>query len=123
MMRRRDFITTAIVATAATPAIASEASNSPDPLPQLWEEFQAAHTEHCEASYLPENGNFDTPVMIEIETRKDKLEELLSNTAPQTRQGAAAKLKFIERELGEGIMWGEHLKMLADVIKFLEASA
>lgn len=123
MMRRRDFMMTAIAASAATPALANGALNSPDLLPQWWEEFQAAHIEHCEASYLPGNGNFDTPAMIEIETRKDKLEGLLCDTAPQTRQGAVAKLKFIERELAEGIMWDQHPRMLADVIKFLEAHA
>lgn len=126
-MDRRSFITAAssaaaITATGATAAPALRFPGEGDPLVGYWDAYQATADEFRSASSKPGNSDFDTPEMLEIDSRRGDLEKLLCDTPPISRRGAAAKLKFIENELADGIVWDQHPAMLASVIAMLDAA-
>lgn len=120
--RRRLFAALPAFAATATGVMAYQMPEAPaqdDPLPEWWRKYQMVSEEFGVASRKDGNGNFDTPEMVEIEGRKERLEKLICETKPRTGRGAAAKLAFIDAEMREGLVWEGHNRVIADVISFL----
>lgn len=72
-----------------------------------------------DACMKPDNGNFDTPEMLELEREETDLEQKLLNTEVTSLHGAAAKVAAVDYDISKGLLWDEHYRLTADALRFM----